>query len=687
MVTVGFLAVAYAAMLGSIYLRGDGQYPPFEPGYAGTHFFFLTLAAFIGLLCVARVRAGTARLLDRFAEFLRRRGAFRSNVECEAPKFGLIRILFGIFLTERAAYILLYLTPSDWHNPVIWGFGVANMAASVMVLLGFGTQIALAYFIFLHWQAGEFIMGTATLGNDIGGMLALLLVFANAGMHLSLDRMLVRRGGPVGRFLGLMYYEHGLPSETTLQMAKFLSLMFYWCVCVYSLSMHLNEPAWMTGTAGPLVLTNNFMSSYASEFAQFFTAHGTLAVLLGRISLWAMLPWYALVLPFVMLGGLFRMYVIFWAILFFSLSLFVLNLGWLAHFEFLFLAALFWEKRFILAPKTLHVAYDDRCNLCDRTVQFIKLVDFFRRVELRPLSQNEAWLKSFGIDPKDALTDLYGVETNRNNRVSKGYDFYMTLTRNIVVLLPLYPILLVGKWLRFGPVIYRFIAERRTKLFGVCKLPVKKMEYETLPPGFVAPKTVSHQDPVLAYSLHACLLALAYFVTMPAPFIGWNGVPFPEKIAAYSYAGPQASHIYGIAPINVFNHIDLHMSENWFTVSMLDADGKKTLLPIFTESGTRLDMHSSDRIYFGHTLRFRRGSIGSKGCLFESYRPLLAYLTERFDNPPGTVRFVFDQYHQPLPDEQRIVSGVFEVLPVQKVCTVTFGGHPEGATGEQAFTQ
>ena len=81
-------------------------------------------------------------------------------------------------------------------------------------------------------------------------------------------------------------------------------------------------------------------------------------------------------------------------------------------------------------------AYDDACNLVTAR-SFVKAVDIFRRVELRPLSKNRAWLLSMKIDPEDAQKDFMRVQTDRNNLAVKGYEFYAALSSRLLLLLPL----------------------------------------------------------------------------------------------------------------------------------------------------------------------------------------------------------------------------------------------------------
>ena len=639
----------------------------YEPSWSfGTpvYIVFYTTAVIV-LLCTLVFADGSRRVFDAVAAFSHRRGAFRSDVIAERPKFALIRIAFGAFMVERAVWLIVYLYPADWSNPVVVMVVFGNLLAAALVVAGLFSQVALVYLVLFQWQFGDIIIGTSTLGNDIAAMLAILLMFANAGAHYSLDALLMRRRGFLGSVARAFYFDHGMPSTSVVQNAKLIAIASYWFVCIYSLMMHLSESAWMTGVAGPHLLTNNFMSRYAAEFEWLFQLNEW-AVLMGRFALWAMLPWYALVLPLLFVGRLARFYVIGWGLLFFALSAFVLQLGWLAQFEFLLFAALFWEKSFIQNPGSLQVAYDDRCNLCDRTVTTIKWLDVFRRVELRPVSKNREWLREHGISEEAAMTDLYGIEASRNNRQSAGYDFYITLTRNVFLLLPAYPILLLGKITGIGPRIYRLIADRRVRMFGVCQIPTPKPTHvaamATVPndPGFVSP----------AIAAHVLLLGAMYLISIPAPFAGWQGVPLPPVMETVTRAGATAAHLYGITPIDVFNRTDLRMAEHWFTLSVENEDGKEELLPIFSEAGYRLGMHHSDRVYFGNTLQMRRAMIGGEGCRLEDFRGQVSQLAEYHRAAARNGSFVYRQYLQPLADDNSLLSGAYVPSKTQLICTV-----------------
>jgi len=557
----------------------------------------------------------------------------------ELPKFALIRIGLGVVVTLRGWAILDHLAAVDVARSEVFLVVLANLLAGLLVACGLLTQFALLYLVVYQWQAGDALLGTATLGNDVGAILGVLLIVCNAGRRLSLDAVLMARTATPWLRRCLLYYAWP-PSSQTMVVAKAMALYSYWLVCVYSLCMHVAEPAWMSGDAGPLLLTNNFMSAWSLQFAEWFAASPA-AVLAAKVALWLMFPWYLLALPFVLLGGWYRRYVIGWGLLFFLLSWRVLQLGWLAEIEFLLWGALFWSRAGIQAGGTLEVAYDDGCNLCDRTVKVVRALDVFERVRLVPVSTNGDWLARRGVSVERAMEDLHGFDTGTGT-LAWGYGFYEALARHLVLLWPAYPLLLLGRWLRIGPLVYRWVALRRRRMFGVCTLPSRKRAVPPLGPDDADPV---QQAVVATVATHMLVLGLGYLVAIPTPYLP---VPhFPNRIA-------DAAHVYGIAPINVFNETDLRMAENWFTLREMEGDAAGGLLPILSEGGSRLAYHVSDRIYFGNTLVYRRRHIGEAGCFLDQERFRMGYLARvhdwKSDRSGISSSVLYTQYFQPLPD-------------------------------------
>ena len=667
-----FLAFLVLAVAIAIWIP-EGQ--PFFGFYIS---WFLTLAVLYVVIGVPAVGGWIAKTAQELSAYLMSRGAFFSNAAVEMPKFAILRIAFGLFITQRAIYVLYLALPGDFDSFPILAFMISNLVLGLMVSAGFLTQFSLAALILFQWQVGDEVIGTGTLGNNIAAILGTFLVIANAGAHISVDRFLMEGRSRFGKFIGRFYYEGGIPSDSIVNLAKFFALLSYWAVCLYSVAQHISEPAWTSGVAGPQLLASNFMSRLSGDFSIAFAA-SPIIVFATRLSLWVMIAWYFALLPFVVIGGYFRRAVIYWGFLFICLSIFILELGWLGPFEAVLWAALFWRHAFIRRENKLAVAYDDRCNLCDRTVNFLMTVDLFERLEFKPLTRNEAFLQKYGIDKSAALTDLYGVsDANGDVRKYAGYDLYLELSKRLLVLVPLFPILLVGKYVKVGPLIYSWIAARRVRLFGVCELPSPKPEPAVSSRAKRSTQGVFWRDPGLVFFSHIFVAVIGYVLMIPAPFAHWYGAPIGKqgRVALENFA--RQALVYGITPIDVFNSIDLRMSENWFTLSAVAADGRETLMPIFNSNGERLSWHNSDRIYFGTTLRWRRSFPTGPDCRFDRSIPMLKRFAGLYTRLTGEhpARYVYRQYHSPLADSGKILLGHYIQEPPKLFCEGTLPGQP-----------
>lgn len=618
------------------------------------------LVAFIGsfvviagvVMMIMRTIPAFVHIWPRFAGFLQQR-AFPLTSGQERNKFAILRICFGFIIFMRAVDVATLLLPEEYFTPV----GIYNgmeFFFALFIMIGFCTQFALGFFMFVMWLVGEAVLGTSTLGNDIGAMLAVFFILTESGRNLSVDSLLIRRFPILRPVLG---YGAQIPGNTPITIAKFLLVTSYWLMCVYSFLMHLNESAWMTGVAGPMLFVSNFMSRFHALFEPILL-ESSIAVLLARISLVFMMVWYVMLMPWVLLGGWWRRFIIIWGILFFILSGVILQLGSLAYIEALMWIALFWPRWGVDDTKKLLLFYDDKCNLCDRTVQFVRTVDVFDRVVLTPVSHNHAALAQYGISVDAALEDLHGVMPPQGT-VHAGYALYEALARHLVLLWMVIPILWLGRVTTIGPALYRYIAARRRAMFGVCTLPRPKPEWHT------GARPSNELSPLFhIVSWHLVVLSVIYAVSMPAPYIGIKGNDQHPIV--------MAAQFYGIAPINVFNNIDLQMVDNWFTLADAQTD---TILPILDVDGSRLAYHRSDRIYFGNTVRFRRGEIGAKDCSFTRREKSIRYLANVWmseNGITGTRVIRYTQYYRPHPDQQLLAQNIYRINPVTVRCTVDF---------------
>ena len=591
-------------------------------------------------------------VLTRFGTFLQAR-SFPVFTPHEHNRLAVLRFFFGLIIFLRAIDVASLLLPEEYFRPAGY-FSAFELIFSLFIMFGFATQFALGFFMFVMWLLGENYLGTSTLGNDVAAMVALFFLLTEAGRTLSIDGYLVKKIPAIRPLLG---YGSHLPGNESIAVAKFVMIFSYWLVCMYSLMIHLNEPAWMTGVTGPMLFVNNFMSRF-HYLVEPILLQSTLAVLFARMSLVVMMVWYAALLPFVLFGGWWRIGAIIWGILFFLLSCVGLQLGSLSYIEMIMWIALFWPQWGVDSTKKLLLFYDDKCNLCDRTVQFVRRVDLFDRVQLTPVSKNHDVLATYGISIDTALEDLHGVIPGAG-KVAAGYDLYLLLARHVQVLWLALPLLWLGKILAVGPAIYRFVAARRRAMFGACVLPRPKADWAAAVP--------TSQPPTLMFSMvvwHAIFLGMVYGITLPVPYMGHKGYnDHPLSLAA---------RVYGDAPINVFNSTDLHMIDNWFTLTDVETN---TLLPVFAKDGSRLGLHRSDRLYFGNTVKFRRGEIGKTDCAFTRREKSMRYLTQVWMHNTGlkgTREILFTQYHQPHPNQSLVAQNIYTKNPVEVRCEVTF---------------
>lgn len=618
-------------------------YLPFVLSFVGV------AVAVLGLL---RLVPAVGTWWVQFATFLERRAFFLTTTQ-ERNRLAVLRFFFGFIILMRAIDVARFLLPSEWTTRVGLFSGL-ELFFAVCVMLGLLTQLSLGFFIVVMWHIGERTLGTSTLGNDVGAMVAVFFLLTESGRQLSLDSLIIRR---VPWLRPVLCYSRAIPGQTTITVAKFLMITAYWLVCVYSLSMHLGEPAWTTGVTGPMLFASNFMSRFHALIEPILL-QSTLAVLLARISLIFMMVWYLVLMPWVVLGGWWRTAVIVWGILFYFLSAAFLQLGSLAYIEMIMWIACFWPKWGVDDTKKLLLFYDDKCNLCDRTVTFVRTVDVFDRVTLMPVSKNQPALDRYGIATDAALEDLHGVLPD-SGTVRAGYALYEQLARHLLLLWVLIPLLWLGRVLWVGPALYRYVAERRRALAGVCTLPSPKPEWT------VATLHATGVSPLFQIiACHMLLLAVAYTLAMPAPYLGKKG----DKESRLAVA----AHVYGIAPINVFNATDLHMVDNWFTLTDVVSG---TVVPIFAPDGSRLSMHASDRLYFGNTIKFRRGEIGQTDCAFERREKSMRYLARVWlatTDLAGPRMIHYTQYHQPHPDQKLLTQNIYRESPVEIRCEVDF---------------
>lgn len=601
------------------------------------------------------------RVFRYVAAFLLNRGLFRTPLEPERAKVDLLRILTGVVLLDRTFHTSLFLLTSQ--DPL------AAKIACVLVLilaaafaLGFMTPVVSLVLLYCNVLIFDQEMRTYTLGSDVLSMLLLVFAFAPAGTRFSLDAIIVQRDLAGARMIRSIYAFVGSPTNLRLILAKSAALLSYSMLCLYSVLLHIGESSWLSGDVGVHILASSYWTKPFLFFRELFD-RSDLAVELARLAMRGMVVWYLLLLPCVLIGGWPRRIIITWSLLFFAVSTFILQLGWLGYYEFIFLALLFWDRAFMnrAGRRTLEILYDDRCNLCDRTVRILLALDIFRVLQFRPLSKNIGLAHAVGLSEAEALRDLYGYDRRRNGLYS-GYGLYAELSKRLLLLVILAPLLLLGRWTGVGPLLYRIIADRRRRWFGVCNLAVDYDRSRLVETPLSNIRTRRGEWPTALFSaflvIHTALWPV--FVAI-LPF---SPVTLPEFAI-------RVAHAYGFMRINVFNAQDLQTTTHWFTISALDDRGKPALIPFTGVSGERLSWHRSDRAYFGNSLVWRRAlNTGKEVCYSEFDDAYLADLVSWYRwNHPEVNRYLVEYYYEPALEVRHDKKPIVVRSQPRKVCT------------------
>lgn len=579
--------------------------------------FFILVAAFLGLTRLQGVRARFEGALSRVVSFTRRRNALPENrLQGDLVIVDLARIFAGSLASYRFGQIFdATATSGDTTAVMLSGFA---LLLALMVLFGVLTPVA----IFLLMATGNVVvdnyLSSSTLGTMVMSILLLALLLAPAGRTYAVDTWLAKRSA-LAAFYDRMFAFMGPLSSDRILIAKLCSLLAYWCLCLYSVSWHLHDEAWMSGLAISHILLSSVSNPYLYEQAwQVYQAVPWLFVNFGKFAIAGMIAWYILFLPGLFAGRLVKWFVIVWGLLFFLISTFVLPLRFLGPYELVY-----WFLLFAAGPAfgrrgapDLAILFDDRCNLCDRTVKTLARLDLFGRLEFRPIRRNLDFAGKHGVTLEEGLIDLVGIEARTGKRL-ESYNLYSDIARRLIVLWPLAPVLLLGKLFGIGPRIYRWIAARRTKLFGVC-------EFSTIPDlyrGAVSPATGPNRErsggwPAVVAGMSAVTVLLAALFLMRLPLLDTQG----DK----TWTGRFSKELFGSAPlavgigkINVFNAedlayfkfgLDMYMAD---TVTGLDdprsGDALWRRLPLDV-------LQRTDRNIYGVIGHFRRAGRMNLGC-------------------------------------------------------------------------
>jgi predicted DCC family thiol-disulfide oxidoreductase YuxK len=536
-----------------MYPYSDGS-PFYELGVA------VTLLMGFGFIALTPVGHSCDSIARQLASSLRRSGLFSSTITlaAEIRRLDLLRVIIGVMATwHYAPEVADALTVGNSAN-AFW-FGLTTLLTA-FVAIGFATPIA-ATMLLLFLNT---LVVNLTLDISIGSLaIAICLIpimVAPSGHSLSIDAVLLRYCPTVRA----VYRLWGRPTIDRIQISRFLALVAFCAINFYSASSHLESQTWRDGlTTGTILLFPVIDPSYYKVADAIYARAPMLYVLWSEFTTYGMLIWQIFLLPLVLISRWTRIAAIIWGVIFFVFSAHVLHIKTLGVYEYVLFIFVFWSHTWIdgRGRHAMTIVFDDGCNLCNGTVKALAWIDLFDRLEFRPLSQNTEFARQHGVSEDEALIDLVGVSPN--GQIARGYDLYLQIAGRVLLIVPLWPILFIGGLMRVGPMAYRFIADRRRRLFGVCE------------PGRYQPRAawapiIARESSTIFIAVLLTFAALLGAYLLRAPVIAaWA----PPLAAGSTTAFGSSPSVFGIGIINVFNEADLKLYHNTAKTGFVTTNG------------------------------------------------------------------------------------------------------------------
>jgi predicted DCC family thiol-disulfide oxidoreductase YuxK len=519
------------------------------------------------------------------------------DVDAELNKLGFIRILVGVVALARVVPIVYgsyfyFYDRALGVAPSATLIGIGIVALLLLLTVGFLTPVALVALL-QGYGAFDAANSTRTLGTQIFVLLLVLLLLTAAGSRRSIDGILMRNRGAMGRMIERLYALPGRFTESALSVVYLLLFMAFAVISFGAMLVHAQDHYWMQGYTLQVLFASSYLSRVYPIIRELEAAAPDVLRALSVVGGIGQAAFQLFMLPliFTRLGGWF---VVIWGLSFFLASVLFLELSYLPYMELWLWAALFVR---VPSRKPVEVFYDDFCNLCKGTVKTLRMIDAFGSFKFRPASTNAEAAAVHGIDVNQLSASLHGLY---EGRVYVGYDLYLLMTTRAPLLWIFAPILWLGRLLRFGPRLYEVVARNRRRMFGTCEV-----AYDANRRQPTALKTSAVVRPVMSVICAVFLVLFASTLFLRVPDLASRPLEEPRGIHRLAFDVP-----------NVFNAADLQMSDIW-PVIYRDNDGTWELVPLHALDGQKLLYpRGVDILYFGNSLRWRRLALNQDGVKF-----------------------------------------------------------------------
>ena len=536
----------------------------------------------------------------------------------EYGKLGISRIFIGIVVFSNAFQLagesrFYFETYDEFY------YGLIFSVLTLLFTIGFFTPIV-TILLFLFLYKFYTVMQCYTLANSILILYFWLFIITNfGGAKYSLDNFLIRKNYKLSKLLIKCYNISGNLSLKKLKTTYLFVLIAYAILSFGAALFHLQDSSWINGTTAIELLTSSYLSKFYNFFRYIHLQLPLFFIYFSKFSMFGQLLFQVLMIP-LLFNEYGLKFIKLWGLGFFIVSLLFIQLSSLPHFELIIWFIIFYRKK---NKERINILYDDFCNLCKRAVKFFKVINFNNAIVFMPLSKNIELVEKNRITQENLRNEMHGIY---NKQIIIGYQLYTTLCWKNPLLLTVWPIMVLGRVTKIGPLIYSYIAKRRLKLFGTCELSFDvNRETESKINLRKTPDNVFK-----FYSLCVIFVCLIY-IFFDMPIVS----DYPKKIVEeiehktdlkikHNIEGLLFRYTPFVTP-NVFNTADLTMGNNW-TVIYRQTNNTKEIVPITSIDGGRLNYsnfdwllfgnHNTDILYYGNTLRYRRAFIGMDALAF-----------------------------------------------------------------------
>ncbi len=500
----------------------------------------------------------------------------KENSDFIEKNTNLARILVGLGIFHSYLDVLgysIFLTPQNELK------AICALILSFLFTIGLFTPLTCGLLIYYFAYPIIPYLGTMVLVILLWGMF-----FIGVGRRWSVDAYLLKFPS-TQRFLKYLYI-FSLPlGNISLAKIRFLTLFLFWCVCVRAIAFHVDDSYWLHGETLQLVFATPYLTDHYLYFQQFSQMFPLIYDLLCKLGLFVQTFWEFFLFP-LMYFWWGRIFVMVQGMAFYLASIFILILGYLPYYEICMWIFLFNYSQ-CLNLKKGRLFYDDRCNLCKKTITLLKSVDFYDRIEVTGLSKAPPTIQK-------AFSNNIQIVYQEKGDLFSGFSAYYQICKNIFPFFLLFPLFFIGKVTGLGEKAYNWVGQRRIRLFGVCE------------PFFYASVTrIFFKTGKLAVKFFGLFLIISILIAVGS-----------SRFSKLSLCSNQLSlfglcfnkfPLLGQGNVNVLNSTDLKLGGPGIVLIETDANGKfKRTVPFMDLNGGRLSYLRNDLLYFQHSLIWQR---------------------------------------------------------------------------------